>query len=97
MALHDVSVQPAVHHHAALHVHLVAHAELSQVAAVQRFLHRRYRISTVLYFYYREAHTIVRHTLIYLQFVYKRTLHGEVDILQLMLYGNNRCTFFYYS
>ena len=31
MALHDVSVQPSVHHHRALHIHLVAHAEQPQV------------------------------------------------------------------
>ena len=40
MSLNDVSVESAIHQHRALHVHLVAHLQQTEVRTVECLLHR---------------------------------------------------------
>ena len=96
MSLHDVTVQSAVHHHRAFHVHLVAHLEQTEVAAVQGFLHGSNGISTVLDFHHGEADAVVRHALVYSEFINKRTFQRKVDVLLIML-DSHYCGHFFYN
>ena len=83
MTLHDVAVQPAVEYHAALHVDQITHLELSQIGAVECLAHGCYGILAVLYLHHSEAHAVVCHALVYLQFLYKRAREGEVHVVLL--------------
>ena len=83
MPLHDVAVQPAVEYHAALHVDQVTRLELSQIGAVECLAHGCYGILAVLYLHHCEAHAVVCHALVYLQFLYKRAREGEVHVVLL--------------
>ena len=97
MALNDVTVQAAVHHHRTLYVYLVAHLEQSQIAAVEGFLHGCNCIGAVLDFHHGEADTIVRHALVDAEFIYERTRQGKVNVLFIMLDSHNGGHFFYDS
>ena len=97
MALNDVTVQAAVHHHRTLYVHLVAHLEQSQIAAVEGFLHGCNGIGAVFDFHHGEADAIVRHALVDAEFIYERTFQGKVDVLLILLNRHNCGHFFYDS
>ena len=92
-----MAVQSGVHDHRALHVHLVAHLEQSQVAAVQGFLHGSNGIGTVLDFHHGEADAVVRHALVDAEFIYERTFQGKVDVLLILLNRHYGGHFFYDS
>ena len=97
MSLHDVSVEPSIHHHAALHIDVVAHFEQPEVGTVERFLHGGDRVGAVLDFHYSEAHAIVRHTLVDLQLIYKRAFEMEIDVLLILVDSHYSGEFFYDS
>ena len=92
-----MTIQTAVHHHRALHVHLVAYLEQSQVAAVQGFLHGGNDIRAIFYFHYGEAHTIMSHALIDAEFINERALQRKVDVLLIMSDSYDGSHFFYDS
>ena len=81
VSLHDMSIQSAIHHHAALYIHLIAHFQQTKIRTVQRFFHGSYRIRIISQTHYRQAYSVVRNTLINLQLIYKRTLKCKVYIL----------------
>ena len=94
MPLHDVPVEPPVHQHRALHVHLVAHAKPAQVRALQRFLHRRHRVGVARNVHHRQADTVVSHALVDGKLTYKRTTQREIYILLVVLDAHDRRKFF---
>ena len=65
MSLNDMAIQPAVHHHTTLHIHFISHLQQAKIGTVQRFLHGRHGIGIICQTDYRQANTIVRHTLVY--------------------------------
>ena len=71
MPLHNVSVQPAVHEHGALHVHLVTHLKQAEIGAVERLSHGGYGIVVALNPHYSQTHSVVRHALVNGQFVHE--------------------------
>ena len=77
VSLYDMTIQTAVHHHRTLYVHLVAHLEQTQITAVQGFLHGGNGIGAVFYFHYGEADAVVRHALVYSEFINKRTFQRK--------------------
>ena len=92
-----MTIQTAVHHHRTLYVHLVAHLEQTQIAAVQGFFHGGNGIRAIFYFHHGEAHTIVRHALVDAEFIYERTFQGKVDVLLIMSDSYDGSHFFYDS
>ena len=80
VALHDVSVEAAVHEHAALEVHLVAYLERAQIGAVESLLYGGDGVAVAVDVDHGEAYAVVCDALVYLQFVRERTLEREVQI-----------------
>jgi len=89
VSLHDVSVEPAIHQHRALHVHLVAYLEQSQVRALQRLLHGRHGVGAVFYLHNGQADAVMSHALVNAQLVDKRAAQRKIDIVSVFLNGYN--------
>ena len=85
VSLYDVAIQTAIHQHATLQIHLVAHLQLSQVRTIQRLLHSRNRIGICCLTYHRQANAIVRHALINLQLIHERATHRQMQITLIRL------------
>ena len=97
MSLHYMSVEPSVHDHRPLHVHLVARLEQSEVTSVEGFLHGGHHIFVAFNLHYGEAYAVVGYALVYLQLAYKRACEREVDIVSVVRHGSDGCKFFNYS
>ena len=97
MPLHDVSVQTSVHHHTTLHIHFIPYLQQSKVGTLQCFFNGSYCICTILNAYHCQTNTIVSNTLIYLQFVYKRTFQCKVQVSLFFFQTHYFCIFFYNS
>lgn len=95
MALNDMSVEPAIHHHATLHIDMVANLEQTEVRSVKRFFHRRDGISPVLNLHHSEANAIVSDALVDGQFIYKRALEVEINIFLIFIDAHDSGKFFY--
>ena len=80
VALHDVSVEAAVHEHAALEIHLVAYLQRPQVGAVESLLYGGHGVAVAVDVDHGEAHAVVGDALVYFQFVGKRTFKREMQI-----------------
>ena len=97
MSLHNMAVQTSVHHHAAFHVHLVPHFQQTKVRPVQCLFHGSHSVGIFSHADHGQADPIVRDTLIYLQFIYKRTLQCEMYILLVFHQCHNGSILFYDS
>ena len=97
MALHDMSIQSPVHHHRALHIHLVAHLEQTKIAALQSLPHGGNGIGVVLETHNREADAVVGDALVNVQLVYKGACKRQVHIVLLVFDGHYSCHSFYNS
>ena len=95
--LHDMSVQPSVHQHATLQVHLIPYFQTTQIRAFQRLLDSGHRIGIVRHAHYRQAHAVMRHALIYFQLIHERAPHRQVEISFIRLKGHHLGRFLYYS
>ena len=72
VSLNDMPVEAAVHHHRALHVHLVARLQHTEITAIERLFHRGHCIYSVFNLHHSQAHAVVSHALVNLQLVGKR-------------------------
>ena len=98
MALDDVSVQASLDEHRAFHVHLIAHLEQAQVAAVQRLLDGGHGVGAVArQFHHREAHAVVRHALVNLQLIGETALERDVQVTAVFTQCDDARRFFYDS
>ena len=97
MSLHDMSVQPAVHQHAPFYVHFIAFFQQPDIRAFDGFFHGGNGVRIVFDVNHGEAHTVVRHALVYFQFIYKRTRQGQMQVFLFFDYLDYFGTFFYYS
>ena len=48
MSLHNMTVQPPVHHHAAFHIHFISHFQQADVGTLYRFFHGGNRVRSIL-------------------------------------------------
>ena len=64
VSLHDMSVKAAIHQHRAFHIHLIAHFQEAEVAALQCLSHSGDSIGVTLKAYYGEADTVVGYALV---------------------------------
>ena len=94
VALHDVSVEAAVHEHAALEIHLVAHLQRPQVGAVESLLYGGHGVAVAVDVDHGEAHPVVGDALVYFQFVGKRTFEREMQIAVIAGKGDDGSGFF---
>ena len=69
----------------------------SKVGTLQCFFNGSYCICTILNAYHCQTNTIVSNTLIYLQFVYKRTFQCKVQVSLFFFQTHYFCIFFYNS
>jgi hypothetical protein len=99
MALHDVSVEPAISGEATLQVYAATRLPSTKVSFLQRFINGRHgvRARCSIYSHYRQTDSVVGHTLINLQFMGKRGRHGEVAIGALCLHVGDNTERFYNS
>ena len=97
LPLYDVSVQSAVHLHGTFHIHLIPRLQSAQVGAVQRFFDGRYRVGVPLLSHDGQANPVMRHTLVYLQFVRERTFQRDVQVFLVFLNACDTCRGFYDS
>ena len=97
MTLNDVAVEPSVHHHGTLHIHLVTHLEKPQITALESLAHSGYSVGIVNNAYNSEAHAVMRHALVYLQLPDKGASEGEMKVVEFLFYGHHAGGFFYYS
>ena len=70
-ALYDMPVQTAVHQHATLQVHLIAHFQVPEVRTFQGLLDSGNRIRIFRHAYHRKANAVVSHALIYFQLIHE--------------------------
>ena len=89
MSLNDVAVEPAVHEHRPLDVHLVAHAEQTQVRTQQRLLHGRHHIAVAVDADHGEAHAVMSHTLVDGELARKGTGERKVNVFPVVTDGHN--------
>ena len=60
VSLNDVAVEASLDEHGTLHIHLIAHLEQAQIAAVQRLLDCRHRVGAVTrQLNHRQAHAVM--------------------------------------
>ena len=97
MSLHNMTVQPPVHHHAAFQIHERARFQKSQVGTFQGFAHSRCSECISIFTDHGQANAIVGHTLVYFQFIDKRTFHRDMNIVLIMLDRHDLSCFFYNS
>ena len=69
--LYDMPVQTAVHQHATLQVHLIAHFQVPEVRTFQGLLDSGNRIRIFRHAYHRKANAVVSHALIYFQLIHE--------------------------
>ena len=69
MPLYDVSIEPAMRGHASFNVDGIVGFELPQIGALKGFVDGCYPVSIFLDFGHGKANTIVRHTLVYFEFM----------------------------
>ena len=97
MPLHDVAVEPAVHHHRPFHIHHVAHFEQSEVAAVEGFLHCRNGVVFAVELHHSQAYAVVGNALVDFQLRGKRAGESQVDVFTIFIYVRHAGHLFNYS
>ena len=88
VALFDVSVQTAVHHHGALNVYFVANFEQTEVGTLQGFVHGGYDVAVAVDLDHGEAYAVVGNALVNFEFMAKIAFQGEVFVVFNLLNGN---------
>ncbi len=95
--LHDMPVKASVHQHRALHVHLVAHLEQPEVAALQSLAHSGDGICVVFEAHNCQANAVVGDALVDAKFLYEGAGQSQMDVVLFMFNGDHSRHTFNYS
>jgi hypothetical protein len=94
VALDNVAVEPSVHNHAALHIHLIADFQFAEIAALESFLHSSDSVRAIAWeLDNSETNAIVRNTLVDFQLVSEAAPQSNVQITAIVLQGHNSSRF----
>ena len=95
--LHDMPIKAAVHQHRALHIHLVAHLEQSEVAALQSLAHSGDGICVAFEAHNCQANAVVGDALVDAKFLYEGAGQGEMHVVLLVFNSDHLRHCFYDS
>ena len=95
--LHNMPIKAAVHQHRALHIHLVAHLEQSEVAALQSLAHSGDGICVAFDAHDCQANAVVGDTLVDAKFLHEGTGQSQMDVVLFMFNGDHSRHTFNYS
>ena len=75
-----MAVQPVAKPHTSFQVDMIAHHQHADIGTIQGFFHSGHCILIALNIHHGQAHTIMRHTLVYLHFMGDAAAYLQVHI-----------------